>query len=118
MNAVTNGEESEALKDVLETSEAALHAEAGKRLAEIISHLQPDLQPYLHYEIQELKEGKTVSPEDSVIDLPDLKKILYGSSLEKKEIRRIIASIRHRARAVQARSEAKARERQKGLRKS
>jgi hypothetical protein len=120
MNAVSASETSALLNaGTTGTTEGhEVQTEAKNRLSEILSHLQDDLQPYVRFELQELAGGKEMKAEEAIIDLGDLKTILYEPSVERKELRRIIASIRHRARAAQTRTEQKLRETERNKRRS
>ncbi len=120
MNAVSTPETSALLNagSAGATEEHEIQTEAKNRLAEILSHLQDDLQPYVRFGLQELASGKEMKAGEAIIDLNDLKTILYEPSVEKKELRRIIGMIRHRARAVQTRTEQKLRETERNKRRS
>ncbi len=95
--------------------------EAKNRLAQIMSNIESRFDGkkmlwFVMYELQEITSGRTIPDDKVIFNEADLKTLLYSHAIEKKEIRRIIAEIAHRARMALEASEKKARE-QKRLKK-
>ena len=94
--------------------------EAKNRLAEILASLESrldgkELVKFARYELQEISAGRVIPDDKTVFQIDDLRKILYTPDLNKKEVRRILADIAHRARKLLEISEAKTRETKRSM---
>jgi hypothetical protein len=105
MNAVSSSGEIAALQGITDSDQPEIHIEARNRFSQILRSIQGDLHPYIHYEVQQRSRGEDIPEDQAILNLEDLETILYHPSVERKEIRRIIALIRRRARAAQLRTE-------------
>ena len=89
-----------------------LDIEAKNRLAQILTSLESRfggerLARLARYELQEISAGKTIPEDKAIFQMDYLQKLLYTSEMDKKESRRILADIAHRARKLLEKSEAR-----------